>query len=81
MAFLKKSHKNSYSPLEQVTALNTEQLTENESRGKTEILRSEMTFSRLALLKAKRCLKIRSSVPCAGVPGLGISCLKVIIER
>ena len=53
MAFLKKSHKNSYSPLEQVTALNTEQLTENESRGKTEILRSEMTFSRLALSLAR----------------------------
>ena len=58
MAFLKKSHKNSYSPLEQVTALNTEQLTENESRGKTEILRSEMTFSRLALSLARDYLSV-----------------------
>ena len=57
MAFGKKAQKN-YSPLEQVTTLNTEQLSVKESRGKTEILRSEMTFSRLALSLARDYLSV-----------------------
>ena len=59
MAFGKKTHKNNFSPLEQVTSLNTEQLlTENAFRAKTEILRSEMTFSRLALSLARDYLSV-----------------------